>query len=399
MLAEQIENILIIVADIDNAMRRHKCHDGMVACVHRGELYSRPPFGYDSKKVDKTHVITVNEQGKLLRLAFQWIANEASISQEEVRRRLKIRGLDISKQKLSQCLHNCFYCGLLEHKYLDGKVINGKQEPLISRGMFNKVQSILDDNNKDYQHSDVTPDFPLKQHVFCAKDKHALSGYTVKAKGINYYKCGVKGCKTNVSAKEMHKKYSEILNSLSIPAEIRPILEFVIRHKFEEKEGQDVESKAAIEKNIKTLETRLKNAKMRFVTDNCISESDYVEVKAELEGKIAEYKRELAKCSEYQSNLLDYTANVLEFASTIGSTWGKGDFAVCQQIQNLVFPNGVLWDGETRSYRTDGMNPFFAQIATIHNCIKGEDKKMTGNDCSLSVLVAGGGLEPPTSGL
>lgn len=190
MLAEQIENILITIADIDNAMRRHKCHDGMIACVQRGELYSSPPFVYDSKKVDKTHVITVKEQGNLSRLAFQWIANEPNIPQEEERIRLKVRGLDISRQKLSQCLHNCFYCGLLEHKYLDGKVTSGKQEPLISRGMFNKVQSTLDGNNKDYQHSDVTPDFPLKQHVFCARDKHALSGYTVKATGINYYKCG-----------------------------------------------------------------------------------------------------------------------------------------------------------------------------------------------------------------
>ena len=32
VLADQIENILIIIADIDNAMRRHKCHRGMVDC-------------------------------------------------------------------------------------------------------------------------------------------------------------------------------------------------------------------------------------------------------------------------------------------------------------------------------------------------------------------------------
>lgn len=64
ILAEQIENILIIMADIDNAMRRHKCHDGMVACIKRGELYSRPPFGYDSRKEGKRHIITINEDGK-----------------------------------------------------------------------------------------------------------------------------------------------------------------------------------------------------------------------------------------------------------------------------------------------------------------------------------------------
>lgn len=63
ILAEQIENILIILANIDNAMRRHKCHEGMVACINRGEWYSRPPLGYTSKKEGKRHVIKVNDKG------------------------------------------------------------------------------------------------------------------------------------------------------------------------------------------------------------------------------------------------------------------------------------------------------------------------------------------------
>ena len=109
ILAEQIENILIIMADIDNAMRRHKCHDGMVACIKRGELYSRPPFGYDSRKEGKRHIITINEDGKTLKKAFEWIVEEPEISQAEIIRRLEARGLNISKQKLSQCLHNSFY--------------------------------------------------------------------------------------------------------------------------------------------------------------------------------------------------------------------------------------------------------------------------------------------------
>ena len=69
ILAEQLENIFIVLANIDNAMRRHKCHEGMVACINRGEWYSRPPLGYDSRKVGKRHIITVNEQGKVLKNA------------------------------------------------------------------------------------------------------------------------------------------------------------------------------------------------------------------------------------------------------------------------------------------------------------------------------------------
>ena len=399
ILAEQVENILIIVADIDNAMRLHKCHDGMVACIRRGELYSRPPFGYNSRKVGKKHVITVNEQGQLLKHAFEWIANEPELSQAEIQRRLSAIGLEISKQKLSQCLHNCFYCGLLEHAYLDGEIIKGKQEALISEQLFNKVQHILSGKGKSYQQAEETPEFPLKMHVFCAKDKHALSGYTVKKKGLSYYKCCVKGCKTNVAAKELHSKYAEILNGLSIPDQLKPILEMVLKKKFEEKERNNLTEKETIEKNLKTLKTKLKNAKLKFMTEDGISNADYNDVKADLEEKITNTETELKKFDIYRSNLVDYISTTLKIASTLGSTWEKKDFKVCQKIQHLVFPDGVLWDGESRSYRTDGMNEFFKQLGLISTSIRGKEIKKADADFSTSVLVAGEGLEPPASGL
>ena len=399
VLAEQIENILLVIADIDNAMRRHKCHEGMVACINRGELYSKPPFGYDSKKVDKTHVITVNEKGRILKLAFEWIANEPEITQAEVLRRLAAHGLKMNKQKLSQCLHNCFYCGILEHKYLENGPIQGKQEPLISRELFDRVQEVLAGNYKGYEHADETPKFPLKQHVFCAKDKHALTGYTVKKKGIDYYKCNGKGCRSNVSAKELHKKYREMLNSLDIPQEYRAITKMVLERKFAEKEGENAKSRELVIKNLATLETKLRTAKMRYVTEDTVSALDYNEVKADLERRIAECKKELDKYEGYQSNLNKYIDVTFEIASSLGSAWGKGDFKVCQKIQKLVFPNGVLWDNETRSYRTDGMNDFFFKLRLTRNSVEGAGQKEQDKSCDLSCLVAGAGLEPATSGL
>lgn len=399
VIAEQIENILIVVADIENAMRRHKCHDGMVACVNRGELYSRPPFGYDSKKVDKTHVITVNEKGKILKLAFEWIANEPEISQAEVLRRLAIRGLKMNKQKLSQCLHNCFYCGILEHKYLENGPIQGKQEPLISRELFDRVQKVLAGNYKGYEHAEETPRFPLKLHVYCAKDNHALTGYTVKKKGIDYYKCNGKGCKSNVSAKELHRKYRELLNSIDIPQEYRAITKMVLERKFAEKECENAKSRELIIKNLSTLETKLKTAKMRYVTEDTVNAIDYNEVKADLENRIAECKKELDKYEGYQSNLNKYIDITFEIASSLGSEWDKGNFKVCQKIQKLVFPDGVFWDNENRSYRTDGMNDFFSKLRLVHTSVEGYEQKEKDKSCDLSYLVAGGGLEPPTSGL
>ena len=99
------------------------------------------------------------------------------------------------------------------------------------------------------------------------------------------------------------------------------------------------------------------------------------------------------------SNFSEYASTTLQIASSLGSEWEKMNFKVCQEIQDLVFPEGVLWDKENRIPRTENMNPFFAQIGLVARSARGMDIKNKDSAEALSCLVAGGGLEPPTSGL
>lgn len=143
---------------------------------------------------------------------------------------------------------------------------------------------------------------------------------------------------------------------------------------------------------------------MRFLTEDGIDNDDYNEVKSDLEAKIANCEKELKDCSRDLSNLVEYTDVALKIASTLGSTWDKMDFKVCQKIQNLAFPKGIKRDGEKRCYRTDGMNEFFRQIGLLRGSARGEGIKETDTDCSVSGVSSGGRtfhggirtLSPPT---
>lgn len=46
-----------------------------------------------------------------------------------------------------------------------------------------------------YEQKEVIEKFPLKRHVRCADCGGYITGYTVKAKGKDYYKCNKIGCK------------------------------------------------------------------------------------------------------------------------------------------------------------------------------------------------------------
>ena len=66
----------------------------------------------------------------------------------------------------------------------------------------------------------------------------------------------------------------------------------------------------------------------------------------------------------------------------------------------MVFPNGAKWDKKNRAYLTEFGNSLFDLIFSVSNTYKNEiAQKKKDESCNLSSLVAGGGLEPPTSGL
>ena len=395
MLAEHIEAILLIVADIDNAMRRHKCHEGMVACLNRGEWYSRPPLGYTSKKVNKQHIITINDDGRILKKAWEWIAAEPNIPQARVIERLRARGLKIDKQRLSKCLHNTFYCGKIEHKYLNGTVVQGKQEALVSEALFNKVRQIVDGKScSGYEHAAETPRFPLKGHIFY--EGHLMTGYTVKAKNLDYYKYNGDIGNVNVSAKELHTKYAELLNEYKIPESLIPMFTNRLKQKFSEREDVQLGEIEAVKKHLATINTYIKTAKKNFAIGK-IDEDAYSSAMSDLEADRRETERELEKVSVNLSNLSNFIDDSIRITCNLGSCWNHQDFDVCQKIQKLVFPKGVVWDKENRRLLTIECNMVFDLMHRISSSYKNNATKKVEKSCDFSTLVAGERLELSTS--
>ena len=159
-----MENIIFLFNQFENSLRRDKAVIGMTDCLRKGNWYSKPPLGYDKVKIDKDHILTVNETGKILRNAFIWKATEG-IKDIEIVHRLKGLGLSIDRKHLNKILHNPFYCGYIQHSLLGDEIIKGNQEILIDEATFNKVNDI---SNAGYEHKEITEPFPLKRHIVCS---------------------------------------------------------------------------------------------------------------------------------------------------------------------------------------------------------------------------------------
>ena len=174
-----MENIIFLFNQFENSLWRDIAVIGMTDCLRKGNWFSKPPLGYNKVKVEKDHILTVNETGRILRNAFIWKATEG-IGDIEIVQRLKELGLSIDRKHLNKILHNPFYCGYIQHSLLGDEIIKGNQEILIDEATFNKVNGI---SNTGYEHKKITEPFPLKRHIICSDCGGYLTGYTVKARG------------------------------------------------------------------------------------------------------------------------------------------------------------------------------------------------------------------------
>ena len=97
----------------------------------------------------------------------------------------------------------------------------------------------------------------------------------------------------------------------------------------------------------------------------------------------------LEKCIDYAVSM---SGNLLEM-------WRKADIYGKQTIQSTVFPDGIRYNRDLDTVRTDRVNVYFSVIPTLsaHFSPKKERGKHFNN--TFPHLVELGGFEPPTSTL
>ena len=74
------------------------------------------------------------------------------MTNEKIQVRMQAMGLNLSKQRWTDIFRNPFYCGYFSHPYLQGEVVRGQQEQLVSEKIFLRVNELLSQNHNGYEH-------------------------------------------------------------------------------------------------------------------------------------------------------------------------------------------------------------------------------------------------------
>ena len=398
---EWMQGVEFVNARHENAVKARAVRDAGKNALRSGRWIQAPPRGYDMKTTRAQQTITVNAEGELIRKAFAMKANE-NLTNEEVRVRMKAMGLDLHKQRWSSIFRNIFYAGYFAHPFLEGDVIKGPQEPLVSLDDFLKVNNIvLQSHNRGYETKTNKEYAPLLGVIRCPHCGHNLTAsLSTKmrkrfGKDIGYYVCSRKGCKCNASTKKVNTAFEEWLDTASFPS--REILEaqlaktLPIVNKSSQDEVASIKTNLTKkQKDIEQIEYNLATAPNPKVQEICSK----MLVQAEAERD--EILRVLEEKDKSILNLNDYVQYGLSLKDNMLKLWQIAGLNQKRLLQNLIFPDGIVWSKESDDIEPVSKNEFLFTWGLKSSSYGEKENGQTAENCNLSALAPPRGLEPRT---
>lgn len=365
-------NRRLLEAENDNIRKIEVSVPGMKKFLEFGNWLGRKPLGYDHtgpktadhNRYSPKQIISVNEDGLKLKQAWQWKLE--GIKDIEIASWLGKLGLKVDSKRLSDMWRNPFYCGLRANRLMDGKVIEGNHEPLVSRELFLRVNELNNKRNKGYSINKLVEERPLAGDILCFQCGNKLTGYIVKKKGLHYYKCQkCKGVTINAITKSLfpdrtgaHELFIELLKSYQIKPEYLDLVKIQLEKMVNLNTHSNKKEEALYKKQLSDLERDRERLQERFAFGK-IDEHLYRKFLTKIDSEIYEVKEKNQIPEIDTSNFRNSLNMTIDFIQNISKYWVDGSIDVRKRIQRLIFPNGFYINPYSRHYLTPEVNSLF----------------------------------------
>ncbi len=352
------------------------------------------PMGYlnlNKKHRACFHKYIITDVGRELKKGFYLILN-GKLTNIEIIERLRVNGVPLSEKNFRGTFSNPFYVGYVTGKLVGGKLIKGKHPALVDIKIFMKVQEKLKEEPcagipKHSHHDEV----PLK--IF-ARDEITdlpLTGY--KTKGIWYYKVKRSAIPLNVRADMLNNLFKTKLVTYeydkSVSTKLKKLLLQKIRLRLFHHE---VDSKL-IKKKITEKQEQLNKVEKKYILDD-ISREIYEKHSQEIKEELVILGKEMAGTSSAGSNFEEAVEKSLLIAQNISSAWVMASFENKQRLQQLIFPQGILYNKQKGVVRTKRVNSLFEEIPMLARVLDENRKGDSVKNRPKSSKVPGTGFEP-----
>ena len=334
---------------------------GQKQACEQGDYPSKPPYGYYRPK--KQILIDPKTSGYVLR-AFN-LYSEGNISLDDLCQKMFNEGFvyseispKIHKSQLSKILKNPFYTGNFLYKNV---LYKGRHEPLISMGLFEKVQLAFKKDGKPETR---------RKHQFiysglftCAKCGSAIVGEIKKGKYI-YYHCAdkTKNCPNkgiSIKQEQLDKYFEESIKRIQITPQHKKAIVEALKESHKDEEEYNKSEILRLTNRAEVLRSRLSKIYVDKL-DGKISEDFWVEKNNEWTLEHAKILREIEAHSKANVNYMAQGANLVELLENLYTHYIELDDTEKTKILKYIFSNFLI-DGRNVSYEYEKPFDIFAK--------------------------------------
>ena len=391
----------LINARKENMERLTYTLPGLKHFIKSGNWLGRAPRGYDHygpkvkdpKFVQGCQELKINDDGKLLKMAWDWKLQ--NIQDFQIRQKLSIRGLRINKQTLSAMWRNPFYCGINKNTFLEGEVVEGNWKGLVSKDSFKIINDRFDAKpKKEYKPYTAQIDRPLQNQLYCGCCGSKMTGYKAKGK-YDYYKCLNTSCKTkdlsaNSSKKSIKEGIHNLFQNLLTNFKLKEVLEDVFKEQMKltinGQSSKVYNDQTILKKRLKDLKSKKETLDSRFAFGEIDNEL-YNRFIGAVTSELIEIEEKLEDSQIKISNLDKKVSELIEFSKNLSNIWVSGEYETKLSVQKLLFPEGIVIDPEDRTYRTSNLNPIFGLIHSFTGGNDDANKRRTSSNTDPSCVV------------
>ncbi len=411
--AENEFSTQLLYAQKENFSRQDTIIPGLINALENGKVFGKTPKGYDHfgprvtdpTKVQAFQEIKINSDGQFLKEAFKMKIYKSS-TDSEIIKWLDSKGVKIRKQRISEIWRNQFYTGRIVNSLLEGKIIKGSWEPLITFKEYIQLQRILEGSRQfgvvKIAGKEETPLAP--KFLMCSDCDDTMTSYLNKAKNIYYYKCN--SCHKTVNASSskkslragIHEQFGEVLEEFNFSGQLKDLFSAQLKKIIDDEMSNLSEKKRLASTELNELKTSYDKMEYRYAI-NEISKDIFERQSQKINDAIIQKTKELdylpTKISNHEKAInffLKITQNPSKFYDSL-------DYSKKRKFQYLVFPEGFHYSIINRKYRTSKTNALFGLTKCLSAFYDVEKQKTHPQKWDGSSLVAGTGLEPVTFGL
>ena len=406
--AENEFSTQLLYAQKENFSRQDTIIPGLINSLENGKVFGRSPKGYDHygprvtdpAKVQAFQEIKINNDGKFIKEAFKMKIYKFC-TDVDIMQWLSSKGIKMKKQTISDIWRNRFYTGTIENTLLEGRLIKGSWEPMITLKEFNQLQQILCKSNlvgtPRLKGKESTPLIP--QFLNCAECNTKMTSYHNKVKNLYYYKCNC--CNKTVNAetfsksknKGVHEQFGEELDKLSFPKVMHNLFAVQLKKLIEDDMSNSTEKKRLLTREINELKEAFDKMEFRYAT-NEISKEIFDRQGKKLKDEMEQNIRNLDFMPSKKSNLDEALKYFLKTTENPRELYDSLDYDKKRKFQGLLFPEGLQFSLEKKQNLTSKTSVLFDLTNCFSNNYDLKKEQTHQQKANESVYVPGAGVEP-----